>query len=88
MTGYRAAMRLWRAAKKTGRMEVNHQVPCRGKHGTLSCDHHLDNLETLCVACHRAVTSTDRKLAARPVPDAPIDPLAGLSAVRKRSRAR
>jgi hypothetical protein len=57
---YRKAMRDWRAAKKTGRMEVNHRIPCRGKHGTLSCDHHLDNLETLCVACHKVHTSADR----------------------------
>jgi hypothetical protein len=53
-------MRAWRLAKKTQRMEVNHRVPCRGKHGTVSCDHHLDNLETLCVACHRVLTLADR----------------------------
>jgi hypothetical protein len=58
--GYRLAMRAWRLAKKTQRMEVNHRVPCRGKHGTVSCDHHLDNLETLCVACHRVLTLADR----------------------------
>lgn len=57
-------MRAWRAAKKTQRMEVNHRVPCRGKHGTVSCDHHLDNLETLCVACHLVLTVADRKAAA------------------------
>jgi len=57
---YRAAMRAWRAAKQTGRMEVNHRIPCRGKHGTVSCDHHLDNLETLCIACHRVLTLADR----------------------------
>jgi hypothetical protein len=57
---YRAAMRAWRAAKKTQRMEVNHRIPCRGKHGAVSCDHHLDNLETLCIACHRALTLADR----------------------------
>lgn len=53
-------MRTWRSAKKTARMEVNHRIPCRGKHGTLSCDHHLENLETLCIACHRLHTSADR----------------------------
>jgi len=57
---YRAAMSAWRFAKKTQRMEVNHRVPCRGKHGTVSCDHHLDNLETLCITCHRALTLADR----------------------------
>jgi 5-methylcytosine-specific restriction endonuclease McrA len=38
-------------------IEVNHIVPCLGAHGTLSCAHHLKNLETLCVACHRAHTA-------------------------------
>jgi hypothetical protein len=57
-------MRAWRAAKKTGRMEVNHRVPCRGKHTTLSCEHHLDNLETLCTACHLNRTLSDRKESA------------------------
>jgi 5-methylcytosine-specific restriction endonuclease McrA len=53
-------MRAWRAAKKTARMEVNHIVPCRGRHTTIACDHHLTNLETLCVACHRTHTSALR----------------------------
>jgi hypothetical protein len=57
---YRAALRAWRSAKRTQRMEVNHRIPCRGKHGTVSCDHHLENLETLCVACHRVLTLADR----------------------------
>jgi hypothetical protein len=57
---YRTAMRDWRSAKKTQRMEVNHRIPCRGKHGTLSCEHHLDNLETLCIGCHQLHTSADR----------------------------
>ncbi|MDE2141905.1 MAG: HNH endonuclease [Elusimicrobia bacterium] len=43
---------------KTGKLEVNHRIPCRGAHGILSCAHHLDNLEMLCVPCHRAHTST------------------------------
>ena len=68
-------MRTWRAAKKTQRMEVNHRIPCRGKHSTLSCDHHLDNLETLCVACHKVLTLDDRRLTRSP---AMLDP-AGVS---------
>lgn len=74
-SAYRAAMRTWRAAKKTQRMEVNHRIPCRGKHSTLSCDHHLDNLETLCVACHKVLTLDDRRLTRSP---AMLDP-AGVS---------
>jgi hypothetical protein len=53
-------MRDWRAEKKRARLEVNHVVPCIGKHGQLSCAHHLDNLETLCLSCHRTVTSAQR----------------------------
>jgi hypothetical protein len=56
-TAYRSAMRVWRAAKKTERLEVNHVVPCGGRHRSLDCSHHLGNLETLCVACHREHTS-------------------------------
>jgi hypothetical protein len=54
---YRAAMRTWRAERTDGRLEVNHRRPARGAHRTLSCLHHLDNLETLCVPCHRLVTA-------------------------------
>jgi len=60
VTSFRKATREWRAAKKTQRMEVNHRIPCRGRHGTLSCDHHLDNLETLCVTCHAKHTKALR----------------------------
>ncbi len=59
---YLAAFRRWRAARRTERLEVNHITPCRGAHGTLSCAHHVDNLETLCVSCHREHT---RGLAVR-----------------------
>ena len=50
-------MRAWRAAKRTARLEVNHKIPCAGKHGELSCAHHLDNLESLCPACHKQHTA-------------------------------
>lgn len=33
-------------------IEVNHKVPCLGKHGQNSCVHHLDGLETLCRPHH------------------------------------
>jgi hypothetical protein len=54
---YLAAMRAWRKAKLTSRLEVNHIEPCRGKHRSLDCAHHLDNLETLCLPCHKQHTS-------------------------------
>ncbi|MBI3566565.1 MAG: HNH endonuclease [Elusimicrobia bacterium] len=38
-------------------LEVNHKTPCRGLHAALACAHHLDNLETLCVPCHREHTA-------------------------------
>jgi HNH endonuclease len=62
---YLRAMRTWRAEKKTARLEVNHIVPCVGQHGVLSCAHHLNNLETLCPACHRALTSAQQRSRAR-----------------------
>ena len=41
-------------------VEVNHIVPCRGKHGTWGCHHHAENLEVLCVPCHRVKTEEQR----------------------------
>jgi 5-methylcytosine-specific restriction endonuclease McrA len=58
---YLKAMRAWRAEKRVARLEVNHIVPCAGKHGELSCAHHLDNLETLCPACHKVHTAALRR---------------------------
>jgi hypothetical protein len=60
-TAFRNAMRAWRKEKSAGRVEVNHREPALGAHGTLSCIHHLENLETLCVACHREVTAASRR---------------------------
>jgi len=57
---YRAAMRVWRAGRAENRVEVNHREPALGAHGTLSCIHHLDNLETLCVTCHKSFTAAGR----------------------------
>jgi hypothetical protein len=51
---------LTRAQRRKDRLEVNHRVPCLGAHGTLSCAHHLSNLETLCVSCHRMSTAAQR----------------------------
>jgi hypothetical protein len=57
---YRAAAKRWRAGRAENRLEVNHRQPALGAHGTLSCLHHLDNLETLCVACHKTITAATR----------------------------
>ena len=53
-------MRAWRAARAENRVEVNHRTPALGAHGTLSCVHHLENLETLCVVCHKSTTAAMR----------------------------
>lgn len=57
---YLAAMRAWRAQKRTARLEVNHIEPAAGRHRELSCVHHLSNLETLCLPCHKAYTAARR----------------------------
>jgi hypothetical protein len=91
---YLAAMRAWRKEKRTSRLEVNHKVPCIGKHAELSCAHHLDNLETLCPACHKQHTA-----ALRPQPrvSAPVADASGadtgwrpatVSGASRRSRMR
>lgn len=56
-SSYKAAMRAYRVRKRVERLEVNHIVPCVGKHGELSCAHHLENLETLCPGCHKQHTA-------------------------------
>ena len=75
-------MREWRAGKPQNRLEVNHREPALGAHRTLSCVHHLDNLETLCVACHRATTSATRPRR----PPAPVEALPGAPPKRERVR--
>jgi hypothetical protein len=42
-------------------VEVNHIVPCKGRHGVWGCHHHLDNLEVLCKPCHLTTTQQQRK---------------------------
>jgi 5-methylcytosine-specific restriction endonuclease McrA len=61
---YRAALRVWRARRRSEHLEVNHIVPALGAHRTLSCLHHLANLETLCTPCHLAFTSSPLALDA------------------------
>jgi hypothetical protein len=51
----------WRTLRKTRRVEVNHIEQARGAHVRLSCIHHLTNLETLCVTCHKAETSAQAR---------------------------
>lgn len=41
-------------------VEVNHIVPCKGKHGKWGCWHHSDNLEVLCIPCHKIKTDLQR----------------------------
>ena len=73
-------MRAWRKAKRTARLEVNHIVPCRGKHAALDCAHHLDNLETLCPPCHKVNTAAlPRRRVAQPLAGA-VSPPADVSA--------
>ncbi len=57
---YLAALRAYREEKKVARLEVNHIDPAAGKHRQLSCVHHLDNLETLCLSCHKHHTAALR----------------------------
>jgi 5-methylcytosine-specific restriction endonuclease McrA len=77
---YLAAMRAWRKEKLTSRLEVNHIVPCRGKHRALDCAHHQENLETLCPQCHKVHTSAlrpqarARAVATLPSVRAPVAP--------------
>ncbi len=51
----------YRKRRKTERLEVNHIEQARGAHRSLSCIHHLVNLETLCVACHKDETAGQRQ---------------------------
>lgn len=44
----------------TANLEVNHVVPRLGQGYGWGCWHHLDNLESLCRACHRKVTNAQR----------------------------
>jgi 5-methylcytosine-specific restriction endonuclease McrA len=45
----------------TTKPEVNHIVPCKGKHGTWGCHHHQENLEVLCRPCHLKETARQRQ---------------------------
>lgn len=47
-----------RATYEAVRLEVNHRVPLSGAlRSAAGCHHHAENLETLCVACHKPVTA-------------------------------
>lgn len=41
-------------------IQVNHKMPCLGRHGTNGCHHHQSNLEVLCTLCHLTVTAEQR----------------------------
>lgn len=44
----------------TKTIEVNHIVPCKGKHGQWGCHHHETNLELVCRPCHKIETNKQR----------------------------
>ena len=44
-------------------LEVDHIEAARGLHSKHACVHHLDNLRTLCVPCHRKRTAEQRRSA-------------------------
>ena len=50
-----------RRTTSSGPLEVNHIIPRNGNKEDNSCFHHLDNLETLCHACHVKVTRVQRR---------------------------
>jgi 5-methylcytosine-specific restriction endonuclease McrA len=53
----------WEKLQKLGRLyqlEVNHENPRRGKGYQVGCWNHLENLKTLCHACHLKVTAQQR----------------------------
>lgn len=41
-------------------IQVNHIIPCLGKHSIWGCHHHQSNLEVLCKDCHATVTAEQR----------------------------
>ena len=54
-----------RRAHPTRALEVNHIVPRKGAGYSFGCWNHLDNLETLCHACHVKVTNAQRRSRAK-----------------------
>lgn len=42
-------------------LEVDHIEAAKGAHSKHACVHHLDNLRTLCVPCHKARTAEQRR---------------------------
>ena len=43
------------------KVEVNHIVPCKGRHGAWGCHHHQANLNVLCKPCHLETTKKQRE---------------------------
>lgn len=42
-------------------VEVNHIRPLAGSRRSVSCLNHRDNLEVLCLTCHRTTTNEQRR---------------------------
>ena len=41
-------------------IEIDHIIRAMGTHAVKSCLHHLENLQALCIPCHRAKTKEQR----------------------------
>jgi 5-methylcytosine-specific restriction endonuclease McrA len=71
-------------------MEVNHISPLNGSGYGMGCKHHQDNLETLCMACHSAVTAAQAAARAAARKAAKLAAIAAVAPVevpvRKRRR--
>jgi hypothetical protein len=58
---FRVARQMAETAHRQSQLEVNHRVPCLGKHKENSCAHHLDGLVVLCHRCHVIETNRQRR---------------------------
>ena len=57
VVGYRCR----RCEAVSSKVEVNHIRPLAGSRRSVSCLNHRDNLEVLCLGCHRTTTNEQRR---------------------------